>query len=179
MQLRQTDNEAPLDDLQLPARPWTPSYSVHSQGTPLVTAKELDDEESDVLDDVPSAELWTPSYSVHSQGTPLVTPKELDNEDADDLVDNSGSIDANEPKLEETKPAKRTEQPEASPDEPQIQDGGPPPQHDPKEETRELLGAVNHSEKELNLVTKEEVSTFEIISDKQDNLKTVVTEVCE
>jgi hypothetical protein len=167
---------------------------VHSQGTPLVPAKELDDEESDVLlDDVPSAELWTPSYSVHSQGTPLVTAKELDNEDADDLVDNSGSIGANEPKLEETKFAKRTEQPEASPDsqpdEPQIQDSGLPRQHDPKEETRELLGAVNHSEKELNLVSNEDASTSEIIPDKQNKLKTgmgtsrgiptVVTEVCE
>lgn len=171
----QTDNEAPLDDSQLPARPWTPSYSVHSQGTPLVTAKELNEESDVPLDDVPSAELWTPSYSVHSQGTPLVTAKELDNEDADDLVDYSRSVDAYEPKLEETTFAK-TEQPEASPDsqpdEPQIQDGGPPPQYDPKEETRELLGAVNHLETELNLVTKKEISTSEIISDEQNKPET-------
>ena len=166
---------------------------MHSQGTPLVTAKELDDDESDVpLDDVPSAELWTPSYSVHSQGTPLLTANELDNEDADDLVDNSGSVNAYEPKLEETKFAK-TEQSEASPDsrpdEPQIQDSGPTPQYDLKEETHELLGAVNPLEKELNLVTKEGVSTSEIISDEQNKLKTamgtsrdiptVVTEVCQ
>lgn len=140
-----------------------------------MTAKELNEESDVPLDDVPSAELWTPSYSVHSQGTPLVTAKELDNEDADDLVDYSRSVDAYEPKLEETTFAK-TEQPEASPDsqpdEPQIQDGGPPPQYDPKEETRELLGAVNHLETELNLVTKKEISTSEIISDEQNKPET-------
>ncbi|KAJ2916623.1 hypothetical protein MD484_g3782, partial [Candolleomyces efflorescens] len=60
-----------------PARPWTPSYSVHSQGnSPIQKPVELEDE----VPEVP-ARSWTPSYSVHSQGnSPIQKPVELEDE---------------------------------------------------------------------------------------------------
>lgn len=49
-------------------RPWTPSYSVHSQGSPRT-------------EDLPDQRPWTPSYSVHSQGSPLLTPTHVAEDD--------------------------------------------------------------------------------------------------
>ncbi|KAF8625540.1 hypothetical protein AX15_005307 [Amanita polypyramis BW_CC] len=80
---------APID---IPAETWTPSYSVHSQGSPMVAPKELDGASAPDTEPVetsapvepepaslePPAETWTPSYSVHSQGSPMVVTKELE-----------------------------------------------------------------------------------------------------
>ncbi|KAF8639408.1 hypothetical protein AX17_001499 [Amanita inopinata Kibby_2008] len=55
---------SPEPTVEPPARPWTPSYSVHSQGSG-------EPEEALVAS-------WTPSYSVHSQGSPLPAEKELE-----------------------------------------------------------------------------------------------------
>lgn len=59
-----------LDTSDEPARPWTPSYSVHSQGSPLRTNVDLEEEK-------PEERPWTPSYSVHSQGSPLPVHADL------------------------------------------------------------------------------------------------------
>ena len=66
--------------LEAPAEPWTPSYSVHSQGSPSITPVELDEAtaESEPITDKQPSEAWTPSYSVHAQGSPMVSAKEID-----------------------------------------------------------------------------------------------------
>lgn len=58
-----------LKEDQPAERPWTPSYSVHSQGSPRP-------------EDLPDQRPWTPSYSVHSQGSPLLTPTHVAEDDA-------------------------------------------------------------------------------------------------
>ncbi|KAG5638900.1 hypothetical protein H0H81_008960 [Sphagnurus paluster] len=65
-----------LDGTPEPASTWTPSYSVHSQGSPRpenVELPELDSQEQ-------PARPWTPSYSVHSQGSPLPVQASLPDE---------------------------------------------------------------------------------------------------
>lgn len=65
-----------LDGTPEPASTWTPSYSVHSQGSPRpenVELPELDSQER-------PARPWTPSYSVHSQGSPLPVQASLPDE---------------------------------------------------------------------------------------------------
>ncbi|KAG6865726.1 hypothetical protein C0991_012372 [Blastosporella zonata] len=64
--------EAPIEEHP---RSWTPSYSVHSQGSPRPDVVELEAETQE-----PPARPWTPSYSVHSQGSPLPIQATLDEE---------------------------------------------------------------------------------------------------
>ncbi len=64
--------------LEAPTDPWTPSYSVHSQGS--IPPAELDvasAEPESTADEQPTV-AWAPSYSVHSQGSPMVAAKELE-----------------------------------------------------------------------------------------------------
>ena len=63
--------------LEAPAEPWTPSYSVHSQGSPSITPAELDGATAE-SEPIADKQPWTPSYSVHAQGSPLVSAKEID-----------------------------------------------------------------------------------------------------
>ncbi|KAG6827955.1 hypothetical protein H0H93_015146, partial [Arthromyces matolae] len=85
-------NEEPADDLvaasgnatEEPPRPWTPSYSVHSQGSPRPEINGVLEPAAEDEDQPPRP--WTPSYSVHSQGSPLLPPKA-------DLIDESASQD--------------------------------------------------------------------------------------
>ncbi|KAG6836642.1 hypothetical protein H0H93_005579 [Arthromyces matolae] len=85
-------NEEPADDLvaasgnatEEPPRPWTPSYSVHSQGSPRPEINGVLEPAAEDEDQPPRP--WTPSYSVHSQGSPLLPPKA-------DLIDEPASQD--------------------------------------------------------------------------------------
>ena len=64
--------------LEAPTESWTPSYSVHSQGS--IPPAELDvasAEPEPTADEQPTV-AWAPSYSVHSQGSPMVAAKELE-----------------------------------------------------------------------------------------------------
>ncbi|KAJ7475805.1 hypothetical protein FB451DRAFT_257411 [Mycena latifolia] len=92
-----------------PRSPWTPSYSVTTQGwvssedTPAPTAQEISPiEQGNFIEPVADAPAldslvlpprasspWTPSYSVSVQGSPLPVPTELMNAEpqGDDLVD--------------------------------------------------------------------------------------------
>ena len=63
--------------LEAPAEPWTPSYSVHSQGSPSITTVELDGATAE-SEPIADKQPWTPSYSVHAQGSPMVSAKEID-----------------------------------------------------------------------------------------------------
>ncbi|KAF8896281.1 hypothetical protein BD779DRAFT_574097 [Infundibulicybe gibba] len=62
------------------ARPWTPSYSVHSQGSsPHLANSELPEENG--ASELEPPRSWTPSYSVHSQGSPLLASSDPPRED--------------------------------------------------------------------------------------------------
>ncbi|TFK72908.1 hypothetical protein BDN72DRAFT_835517 [Pluteus cervinus] len=74
-------------------RPWTPSYAVHSQGTPSLQPTELPAEPQFEEPSTSAAEVepvvspspkdsldashWTPSYSIHSQGSPRQPAPEI------------------------------------------------------------------------------------------------------
>ncbi|RDB26382.1 hypothetical protein Hypma_006513 [Hypsizygus marmoreus] len=92
-----------LDNSPEPTRPWTPSYSVHSQGSPLLANVDLVEETA-----APPARPWTPSYSVHSQGSPSPSHIQLDEEAAvgeQQLVE----AEVQEPELDEMEFAKNDE----------------------------------------------------------------------
>ncbi|ESK89018.1 hypothetical protein Moror_13137 [Moniliophthora roreri MCA 2997] len=88
------------EELQRPKSPWTPSYSVLQQGSPVPVMKELEEtaeaapEEKQELEPVTeSAEgparpksPWTPSYSVSRQGSPALPVSDLPTAPVSDFI---------------------------------------------------------------------------------------------
>ncbi|KAF8920285.1 hypothetical protein CPB85DRAFT_624291 [Mucidula mucida] len=104
----------PASQIERPTSPWTPSYSVTSQGpgltaeedisdTEIDDAKDLKDipvvsvtpgeESGDILSDPLVSEVerpkspWTPSYSVSVQGSPMQPTAELESSEITENVD--------------------------------------------------------------------------------------------
>ncbi|KAG6917005.1 hypothetical protein DXG01_004270 [Tephrocybe rancida] len=108
-------SDAPIDE---PPRSWTPSYSVHSQGSPRPDHAELEAEAQE-----PPARPWTPSYSVHSQGSPIPTDIVLDEEPT--LLADGEAVVAQEEEaveLEEMKFADNEEAPVPAPSVPSVEE---------------------------------------------------------
>ncbi|KAH9928599.1 uncharacterized protein B0H18DRAFT_1210133 [Fomitopsis serialis] len=70
-----TDSGVPAEVVEPPPRPWTPSYSVTSQGPGTPGLKEVEVEPEETTD--PPPRPWTPSYTVTTQG-PDTTAEAVD-----------------------------------------------------------------------------------------------------
>ena len=70
--------EAAPATVEVPERPWTPSYSVSHQGSSPVPSPKIETSELPVSEETAPERPWTPSYSVSRQGSsPLLESKEL------------------------------------------------------------------------------------------------------
>ncbi|KAG6816299.1 hypothetical protein H0H87_007183, partial [Tephrocybe sp. NHM501043] len=115
------DAETPEASVDEPPRSWTPSYSVHSQGSPRPNNAELEAEPQE-----PSARPWTPSYSVHSQGSPMPTQTTLPEEPV--VLGDEGAIVAQEEEaveLEEMMFADNEDAPAPAPGVPSVEEVQP------------------------------------------------------